>query len=85
MLEEIYNGKLPCAIFRELIEQDPALTNFRLSQIFRLEFINVDGLAGQLIWHWKGPGKTQGMRDEVLNEELLRMLKEAGYVEKDKF
>jgi len=80
MLENILSGELPSVVFKRLLEDDPSLTNIRLSQILRTEFANIDSLAGQIVWHWKGPGKTQGMSDESLDAELSRMLKEAGYL-----
>jgi hypothetical protein len=80
MLEGILDGELPCQIFRALIEADPTVGNIRLSEIFHEEFIGVDSLAMQLVWHWSGPGKTGGISDESLNAELLAMLKSAGYL-----
>ena len=80
MLEEICKGRLPSEVFRQLIGVDPTLTNIRLSKILRTEFVDIDSLAGQIIWNWKGPGKMQGMSDESLDAELSRMLKEAGYL-----
>ncbi|AMP04191.1 hypothetical protein CPter91_1818 [Collimonas pratensis] len=43
------------------------------------EFVELDSLAQQLVWHWKGPGKNHELSDESLDAELLTMLKEAGY------
>ncbi|RON41489.1 hypothetical protein [Pseudomonas brassicacearum] len=80
MLEGINEGKLPCQVFRELIEADPTIGNIRLGDVFHEEFIMVDSLAMQLIWHWRGPGKAEGISDESLNAELLGMLKSAGYL-----
>ncbi|MFJ7793460.1 hypothetical protein [Pseudomonas sp. NPDC096950] len=80
MLEGINEDKLPCEVFRELISVDSTLGNVRLSELFHEEFIEVDSLALQLIWHWRGPGKTEGISDESLNAELLAMLKKAGYL-----
>ncbi|WP_213939311.1 hypothetical protein [Pseudomonas sp. dw_612] len=80
MLEGINDGKLPCEVFRELINVDATLGNARLSELFHEEFIEVDSLALQLIWHWRGPGKIEGISDESLNAELLAMLKKAGYL-----
>ena len=80
MLETILNGELPSVTFRRLVEGDSSMTNIRLSQIFRQEFPNVDSLAGQLLWGWMRPGKAQGLSDESLDVELLKMLKDAGYL-----
>ncbi|MDU9042722.1 hypothetical protein [Pseudomonas corrugata] len=80
MLEGISEGELPCEVFRKLIKLDPTIGNIRLSEIFHEEFIEVDSLALQLIWRWRGPGKAEGISDESLNSELLFMLKNAGYL-----
>ncbi|MEO6678744.1 MAG: hypothetical protein ABIO21_15370 [Pseudomonas sp.] len=80
MLEGINEDKLPCEVFRELISVDSTLGNAQLSELFHEEFLEVDSLALQLIWHWRGPGKTEGISDESLNAELLAMLKRAGYL-----
>ena len=80
MLEKILNGISPSEVFRKLIETDPSIGNIRLGEILSDEFVELSSLAQQLVWHWKGPGKTQGLSDESLDAELLRMLKEAGYL-----
>jgi hypothetical protein len=80
VLEKILSGEPPSVVFRKLIEADSSIGNIRLGEILSDEFIELDSLAQQLVWHWKGPGKKQGMSDESLDAELLRMLKEAGYL-----
>lgn len=80
MLDEINSGKLPSQIFRNLITVNPLLGNIQIGEIFCDEFLNVSSLAQQIIWHWKGPGKVQGLNDEGLDAELIRLLKEAGYL-----
>ncbi|NWE80407.1 hypothetical protein, partial [Pseudomonas yamanorum] len=80
MLEGISEGKMPCQVFRDLIKINPAIGNIRLSEVFHEEFIDVDSLALQLIWHWRGPGKAEGISDESLNAKLLVVLKDAGYL-----
>ncbi|WP_152622968.1 hypothetical protein [Pseudomonas fluorescens] len=80
MLEGITEGELPCQVFRRLIKVDPTIGNILLSEIFHEEFIEVDSLALQLIWRWRGAGKTEGISDDSLNSKLLFMLKNAGYL-----
>jgi hypothetical protein len=80
MLEEIRKGQSPSFVFRKLIEADSSIGNIRLGEILSDEFVELSSLAQQLVWHWKGPGKTQGMSDESLDAELSRLLKEAGYL-----
>lgn len=80
MYKEIVNGELPTSVFRKLIEADPTIGNIRLGEMLINEFIELDSLAQEFVWHWRGPGKNQGMNDESLNAELVRMLKDAGYL-----
>lgn len=44
------------------------------------EFPNLTGEAQQLIWHWKGPGKSQGLADSDLDALLRKLLGQAGYL-----
>ena len=70
----------PSKLFRDLVASDPALGNIRLGELFSDEFDNLSGEAQQLIWHWKGPGKTHGLSDIDLDANLLRLMQEAGYL-----
>ncbi len=80
MFEKISTGELPSVIFRRLMEVDPSIGNIQLGEMLADEFLELDSQAEQLVWHWKGPGKSQGLSDESLNAELTRMLKVAGYL-----
>lgn len=79
MLEGILSGERPSAVFRRLVAADPSIGNIRLSELLREEFPNLTGEAIQLTWHWKGPGKTQGLGDDDLDALIGRLLAEAGY------
>ncbi|WP_211472489.1 hypothetical protein [Collimonas humicola] len=79
MLEAILDGELPTTVFKRLIEADPSIGNIRIGEMVSDEFVELDSLAQQLVWHWKGPGKNHGLSDEGLDAELLKMLKEVGY------
>lgn len=81
MLESILKGESPSAVFRRLIEVDPSITNIRLAEIVREEFGALTGQAQQLIWHWKGPGKSQGLSDKNLDAALQELFVKAGYLE----
>lgn len=83
MLEDILNGTLPTTIFRNLMQQNPAIGNIQIGEMLADEFVDLDSFAKQLLWHWKGPGKTQGIDDDGLNAELIKLFKEAGYFEMD--
>ncbi|WP_122434359.1 hypothetical protein [Pseudomonas viridiflava] len=80
MLEGISEGKKPSHVFRDVIKADPTIGNMRLSEFFHEEFIDVDSLAMQIIWNWRGPGRTSGLSDESLDEKLLDLLRDAGYL-----
>ncbi|WP_122414346.1 hypothetical protein [Pseudomonas viridiflava] len=80
MLKGISEGKKPSHVFRDVINADPTVGNMRLSEFFHEEFIEVDSLAMQVIWSWCGPGKTSGLSDESLDEKLLDLLSDAGYL-----
>jgi len=80
MLEEIRNGELPTTVFKRLIKADSSIGNIRLAEILGDEFVELSSLAQQLVWHWKGPGRSQGLSDESLDAELLKMLKDAKYL-----
>ncbi|WP_157655575.1 hypothetical protein [Burkholderia ubonensis] len=80
MLEDILNGRSPSEVFRTIIQNDPAVGNIRLAELLGDEFVNLSSEAQQLVWHWKGPGKSQGLSDEDLDALLAKLLREAGYL-----
>lgn len=80
MFEDIQKGVPPSKLFRDLIANDPTLANFRLAVLFGDEFEKLSGEAQQVIWHWKGPGKVQGLIDMELDAILLRLMREADYL-----
>ncbi|MBB5448350.1 hypothetical protein HDG38_006998 [Paraburkholderia sp. WSM4177] len=80
MLEDILKGKSPSETFRQVIACDPSIGNIRLGELLSDEFIDLSSEAQQLVWHWKGPGKSQGLCDEDLDALLMKLLREAGYL-----
>jgi hypothetical protein len=80
MLERILQGDLPSSVFKTLIETDSSITNFQIDEMLGNEFIELSSEAIQLVWHWKGPNKTQGLSDENLDALLLQFFKDAGYL-----
>jgi hypothetical protein len=80
MFESILSGEKPTQVFRRIIQSDPSITNSKLSKLFREEFEHLDGFAAQIIWKWKGPEKTQGINDESVDAELIKLLKDANYL-----
>jgi hypothetical protein len=75
----ICNGLKPTEAFNQLIESNPEITNSELALLFENEFPEVSSEAVQVIWHWQRPGKKPGIDDNRLNENLVHLLKEAGY------
>ena len=75
----ICNGLKPTEAFNQLIESNPEITNSELAHLFEDEFPEVSSEAVQVIWHWQRPGKKPGIDDNSLNENLVHLLKEAGY------
>jgi hypothetical protein len=75
----ICNGLKPTEAFKQLIESNPEITNSELALLFENEFPEVSSEAVQVIWHWQRPGKKPGIDDNRLNENLVHLLKEAGY------
>lgn len=80
MMKDILLGSKPTTVFKALLERNPSLTNADISSDFKEQFINVDSEAIQAIWHWRRPGREQGVVDERIDEILLHHLKEAGYL-----
>ncbi|SAL02602.1 hypothetical protein AWB80_08397 [Caballeronia pedi] len=80
MFEKILKGESPAKVFRELIEADPSIGKIQLGELFNDEFVDLTGEAQQLIWHWKGPGKSQGLDDADLDALLRQQLRNAGYL-----
>jgi hypothetical protein len=80
MFEAIIQGERPSSVFRKLIASDPSIGNIRLGEMVSDEFIELSSEAEQLIWHWRGPGKIQGLSDENLDALLLDLFKKANYL-----
>lgn len=79
MLGEILNGHAPSVVFRRVFTADPTMNNIRLAEMLADEFIELDSLAVELVWHWMGPGKTQGLSDASLDAHLLSLFRDSGY------
>ncbi|QDH69920.1 hypothetical protein [Marilutibacter alkalisoli] len=79
MLDRILLGESPTAVFRALIAQNPALSNIDLADMLSDEFPMLTGEAMQLTWHWKAPGKSQGLSDSDLDAGLMNQFAAAGY------
>ena len=80
MFESIIHGEKPSSVFRRLIAADPDIGNIRLGEMVSDEFVELSSEAEQLIWHWQGPGKAQGLSDDNLDALLLGLLKKANYL-----
>jgi hypothetical protein len=80
MLERILQGEPPSLVFKKLIEANPSITNFQIGEMLSNEFIELSSEAIQLVWHWKGPNKSQGLSDENLDALILKLLRESNYL-----
>lgn len=80
MLESILAGQLPSQVFRQVFLSDPTMDNYRLAETLADEFVQLNGEAVQLVWHWKGPNRKQGLSDVNLDALLVPLILEAGYV-----
>lgn len=82
MFDQIRQGRSPSAVFRQVLEIAPALTNRRLASLFYEEFSEVDSAAVQHIWYWKSPRRPTGhLSDAELDGALAPLLRAAGYLE----
>lgn len=79
MLGEILNGHAPSVVFRRIFTADPTMNNIRLAEMLADEFLELDSLAMELVWHWMGPGKPQGLRDASLDAQLFSLFRDSGY------
>lgn len=80
IVERILKGAKPTEIFHEMLAQEPGLTNIELARAFTDCFADVDWLAKQWIWKWNRSGTRSGIDDERLDELLIELLRDAGYV-----
>lgn len=79
VLHEILSGRAPSDVFRRIFAADPTMSNIRLGEILGDEFVELNSEAVQLVWHWMGPGKTQGLSDASLDGLLLPIFRDSGY------
>lgn len=80
MFEKILLGVNPSDVFKEILDQNPDLLKYDLSDKLIEYFPNLDSQAVELVWHWKSPGREQGLSDKNLDAHLLKMLREAKYL-----
>lgn len=86
MLKELIEGGMrPVQALKEIVSQDPGISNFDLAIIFTDAFPKVGGEARQIIWRWGRPGKRAGIEDDKLNYLLLQLLVDAGYISRSEF
>jgi hypothetical protein len=79
VLSELLSGCAPSDVFRRIFASDPTMTNIRLGEMLADEFVELNSQAEQLVWHWMGPGKTQGLGDASLDGLLLPIFRVSGY------
>ena len=79
MLQGILDGERPTVVFGQIIASDPSVGNVRLGELLGDESPRLTGEAMQLTWHWRGPGKSQGLSDDDLDALLRQLFVDAGY------
>lgn len=80
MLDHILQGDLPSLVFKKIIAANSTISNIQLGEMLSTQFVELSSEAEQLVWHWKGPGKSEGLSDENLDALILKLLKEANYL-----
>lgn len=80
MLERILQGDLPSVIFKKLIDANPSISNIQIGEMLSNQFVELSSEAEQLVWHWKRPGKSQGLSDENLDALIIKLFREASYL-----
>jgi hypothetical protein len=80
MLKDIINGELPSITMKKMLLADPTLNNYDLGGLLIDEFPEINSEAVQIVWHWKRPGKAQGISDENFDKLILTLLKESKYI-----
>jgi hypothetical protein len=79
-MRDILTGSRPSVVFREYIRNTPGVSNGDVAMHFGEAFPRMSGEVRQVIWHWKSPMRDVGMSDEMLDLQVMRCLKEAGYL-----
>ena len=79
-MHDILTGSRPSAVFREYIRNNPGVMNGDIAIRFGEAFPHMDGEVYQVIWNWKSPMRDIGMSDEMLDLEVMRCLRAAGYI-----
>lgn len=80
-LRDIQGGAMPADVLREYLKENPESTRIQVALKFVGAFPEVDGAIHQIIWSWKRlRSRGDGLSDEELNEQLLRCLRDAGYL-----
>lgn len=77
--KRIFGGEKPSVILREMREAAPNATIYDIAWEFCGEFENLSNEANQCIWHWKGGHRNTGFEDGALDQNIHRLLFEAGY------
>lgn len=77
--DQILHGVAPVEVFRQLMASEPGLDKRELASRFYDFFDRVDSVAIHVIWHWQQPGGRPDLPDEGVNEQLIELLRRAGY------
>ncbi len=77
---KVLTGTKPTVVMHSLIAEDPQRNNWELADDFMDFFESVDETARHVVWNWSRPGGRRGPPDSTIDELLLKLLREAGYL-----
>jgi hypothetical protein len=80
MMNAILTGQKPTEVFKSIVRSDSTITNTKLANMFKTEFVEVKAEAIQAIWQWNRPGRGMGIDDDRMDAIVINYLKEAGYL-----
>jgi hypothetical protein len=80
MMNAILTGQKPTEVFKSIVRGDSTITNTKLANMFKTEFVEVKAEAIQAIWQWNRPGRGMGIDDDRMDAIVINYLKEAGYL-----
>lgn len=79
--DDILKGHPPAEVLRDYIAADPARRTTHAAIWLMEHFPRADSVLVNIVWNLSTPTRTHGgAPDEIINREILRVLREAGYL-----
>ena len=76
---KIREGNKPSKILRDMRSADPDKSIHDIAWEFCECFSELSNEANQVIWHWQGGKRGKGFNDAELDDELMKLFRDAGY------